>query len=345
MDGGAAYLRRMALPQSTPHRWRRILAIALAVTALAATGPVSAQPRSATGAERSQPSAAVAPRVGLHTGNRAAVNRAYLRHFARYRSTRIGWTGRNAGCRAGRPSARAHAATLDSLNFVRALGGLAPVEWNKTLSAKAQKAALIMSANNSLNHFPPRSWKCWTRAGSQAAGNSNLALSYPAITAGGLVEQYMDDEGSFNTVVGHRRWIMYPPTTRMGSGTTATSNALWVLGPTGRANPNPAWVGWPTAGWFPAPLEPNGRWSLSSGSDATDFSNAHVSVVRKATGQRLRVRAYTVVVGYGKPTLVWHTTGLRATGAYRVTVRGIADPSRASRFARGYTVRLFAPRR
>ena len=199
------------------------------------------------------PSTAVPRPAGLDTSDRDAVNRAYRGQFAANAGTPIHWTGSNPRCRAGHPSRRAQAATLESLNFVRSLGGLAPVRWSPMLSAKAQRAALIMSANKSLSHTPPRSWKCWSRVGSNAAGHSNLALAFPSITAGGVIGQYMDDMGSSNIFAGHRRWLMNPPATKFGNGSTSTSNALWVLGPTSDERPNPAWVSWPTRGWFPGP--------------------------------------------------------------------------------------------
>jgi hypothetical protein len=239
-------------------------------------------------------------------------------------------------------STAARRATLESINFVRAMGGIAPVSFSRRLSAKDQRAALIMSANHSLSHFPPRSWRCWTKAGYDAAGHSNLAYSYPRITAGGAIKQYMDDLGANNRIVGHRRWVMYPPSYKMGNGMTSTTNALWVIGPARASRPNPAWVSWPTAGWFPSPLEPNGRWSLSSGDDGADFSHARVHV-ETAAGAGRRVHRFSVAVGYGKPTLVFHVDNIASVGAYKVTVRGIKLPGRATAVRHSYVVRLFDP--
>ena len=285
---------------------------------------------------------AVASAVGIDTSKRASVNRAYFRRLKPNLQTPIRWSGSNRRCRAGNPSAAAQSATLESLNFVRALGHLAPVRFDKTLSAKAQKAALIMSANQSLSHYPPRSWKCWTKAGYKAAGRSNLALGYPELSAGATITMYMDDPGGSNIYVGHRRWIMYPHSTVLGNGATTTTNALWVIGPTDFDRPNPAWVGWPTAGWFPTPLEPIGRWSLSAGDDSTDFSDARVSVTH--AGERLDVDPHPVAVGYGKPTLAWEVSGADRPGTYRVTVRRIHQ-SGDDTVSHSYRVRLFKPSR
>jgi hypothetical protein len=242
------------------------------------------------------PASVKAFRGAIDTHSKAAVNRAYRSRFAANLDTPIRWTGSNRPCRPGHMSRAANAATLESINFVRAMGGLAPVSFDKRLSAKAQKAALIMSANvprtQYLTHDPPRSWRCWTRAGHAAAGRSNLAWRTPRITAGGAIEQYMDDEGPSNKAAGHRRWIMYPPLLTMGNGMTSTANALTVIGTATRpAPPDPAWVSWPTAGWFPAPLEPNGRWSLSSGDSGARFGRAHVRVTTSA-GPALQVHRF-----------------------------------------------------
>ncbi len=276
--------------------------------------------------------------VPIDTRDKAEVREAWMTRMAPTLNVRPRWSGSERPCRAGSPSAAAQRATLKALNFVRALGGLDPVEFSSDLSARAQKAALIMAANDALSHYPPRSWRCWTRQGKNAAGASNLALAYPALTGGGVIVQYMDDQGTYNTAVGHRRWIMYPFQRRMGSGLTTTSNALYVFGPTNQQAPNPNWVAWPTAGYFPSPLEPLGRWSLSSGLSGTDFSRARVSVTRG--GNALDVKVHYVFDGYGQPTLVFEVKNVGSAGVYRVNVTRIRGAGPTSH---SYTVRLFQP--
>ncbi len=274
----------------------------------------------------------------IDTSDREAVAKAWRTRWDANLSQSAGWTGRVKGCRPGRDSRKAKAATLESVNFARAMAGLDPVRFSRKLSARAQKAALIMAANRSLSHYPPKSWKCWTQVGAAAAGRSNLALSYPRMTAGGAIKLYMDDPGAGNTVVGHRRWVLNPDAEVMGSGLTSTTHALDVFGPQDKTNADPAWVSWPTPGWFPAPLEPRGRWSLSSGDADTDFSRASVVVRRGA--KRLPVTTYKPQNGYAEPTLVFDVDGVKAPGTYRVTVRHIRHAASATR---SYKVRLFQP--
>jgi hypothetical protein len=282
--------------------------------------------------------------AGIDPKSKAAVNRAYLRDYAPNITVGVHWTGSNKGCHAGQISTKAKRATLKSLNFVRALAQLGPVAFQPKLSSQDQKAALIMSANNSLSHYPPKSWKCWSKAGSNAAGHSDLALGYPSLNVGQTMSGYLSDPGPSNIFAGHRRWLLYPPATKFGDGATSTTNALLVVGPTSASQPEPAWVPWPTAGWFPNPLEPDGRWSLSASDATTDFHHAHVRMV-SAAGKVVTVHRYPVEDGYGDPTVVWSAKNVRLDGHYRVTVSNIRNGSHKGAFSYSYRVELFTPKR
>ena len=274
--------------------------------------------------------------------HRAAVDTAYARAFASGLELGTGWTGSEAGCRAGTTSAASATATLRAVNFVRSMSGLAPVRLSATLNVRSQRTALMMSANRTLSHTPSRSWRCWSPSGAANAARSNLALSYPSITSAGLVELYMRDPGADNGAVGHRRWLLNPSTTTMGTGSTDTANAMTVIGSTANGRPNPTWVSWPTAGWFPSPLEPGGRWSLSAGDSRMDFRHATVRVTRN--GRAVGVRKLGVHNGYGRPTLVWQLPATTASsGTFTVTVSGARVPGSRASFGRTYTVRLFTP--
>lgn len=275
---------------------------------------------------------------GIDTSDRAEVAEAWRSRMRPNLGVPSGWTGSVQGCVAGHPSADAQRATLESLNFVRAMAGLDPVAFTGALSNQAQEAALMMTANHSLSHDPPRSWRCWSRTGADAAGRSNIGLTSGQMTAGRSIELYMDDAGSMNQAAGHRRWVLNPWAATMGNGLTSDANALYVMGQTDAHNANPAWVSWPTAGWFPTQLQPAGRWSLSSGRARADFRQATVTVTH--AGARLPVKRFAPHNGYGQPTLVFQVRGLQQTGAYRVVVRhirGTPSPRHA------WTVRLFRP--
>jgi uncharacterized protein YkwD len=265
-----------------------------------------------------------------------------VRSYAPGLQQQTGYTGSDADCRPGTTSAVSRTATLHAVNFVRALSGLAPVRFSPALNSRSQRTALMMSANQSLSHAPPRGWRCYSRVGAANAGRSNLALSYPSLTSAGLVGLYLGEPGSGNEAVGHRRWLLNPFATTLGSGSTDTANAMTVIGPTAAHRPDPAWVSWPTAGWFPNTLEPGGRWSLSSGNRSTDFSHATVRVYRD--GHAVPAATQRVESGYAMPTLVWQlSTGQAGSGTYRVVVRGVHRAGTAKSFGRTYDVRMFTP--
>lgn len=279
----------------------------------------------------------------IDTRSVSAVNAGYWSQYAAKQSLPIGWLGGSLlGCLPGLSSLTSNAATLSALNYVRSLAGLAPVTLSATLNAGAQRAALIMSANGALNHHPTSDWKCYSSSGAAAASRSNLALSYPSITSGQIVDLYMDDPGSGNHAVGHRRWLLNPFSTVVGTGSTDTANALTVIGPTNSSRPNPRYVGWPTAGYFPNAIEPNGRWSLSAGRSNVSFARARVHVYRGTTS--IPVQKFAVENGYAQPTLVWQMPStFSKTSAYRVVVKNIRKRGSSKRFSYSYTVRLFTP--
>jgi uncharacterized protein YkwD len=254
--------------------------------------------------------------------DKSAVAEAYQSRWKDNLDTPSGWVGSVDLCVPGTITPVAQDAVHESINFVRAMAGLDAVGFADGLSSKAQEAALLMDANNSLSHDPPSSWDCWTKAAADAAGHSNLAITTGTMDAGESVELYMDDQGPNNVVAGHRRWLLRPSAKTFGNGMTDTASTIWVIGPTSSKKANPRWVPWPSAGWFPAGLEPHGRWSIGSGSDRANFSRASV-VVRKKGGARLDVRKYKPVNGYAKPTLVFRVKGLDKTGTYVATVRGV----------------------
>ncbi len=295
---------------------------------------------SATVTHAAQPAQSAQASVAGHAidnRDKSAVAEAYQSRWKDNLDTPSGWVGSVDLCVPGTITPVAQDAVHESINFVRAMAGLDAVGFADGLSSKAQEAALLMDANNSLSHDPPSSWDCWTKTAAEAAGHSNLAITTGTMDAGESVELYMDDQGPNNVVAGHRRWLLRPEAKTFGNGMTDTASVVWVIGPTSSKKANPRWVPWPSAGWFPAGLEPHGRWSIGSGSDRANFSRASV-VVRKKGGSRLDVRKYKPVNGYAKPTLVFRVKGLEKSGTYVATVRGVRGV-KESRHT--WTVKLF----
>ena len=280
--------------------------------------------------------AALAP---LDHNNRAAVRDSYNSVLVPAAATPVGWTGNVAGCVPGAPSTAAQDATLTTINWYRNMAGLPPVRFEAVRSAKAQGAALMLEANHAISHDPPPTWLCYNAPGVEALRNSNVSIG----TAGSrAISGFMVDAGRGLEAAGHRRWVLFPNATTMGSGITSKSTAIWVIDAFGARPPSaPEWSPWPTAGYFPAQLEPAGRWSLSH-ADA-DFTNATVTVQRGGTV--LPVTKEAVVRNIGDDTLVWQVApGFTLRGPdqdYLVSVSGVLlgrDPTPVS-FR--YTVRLF----
>lgn len=259
----------------------------------------------------------------------------------------LGWTGNISSGNAGTTSEVFKEDVRRRVNYYRALVGLpGDIIFNATKSAKCQQAALMMSANNKLDHYPPTSWFFYTVGGNEAAGKSNLALGYYGPAA---IDGYMVDPGSGNEPVGHRRWLLYPQSQEMAtgdipqSGSYNSSNVLWVIGDY-KPVPPAKFVAWPNEGYVPAPVVP-ARWSLSYPN--ADFSNASVSMSLNGTNVPLTVvyRSTTKTPNYGDRTIVWEPSGLPTTVtgdlSCLVSVTGIKGSGVPT--SKSYTVRVFNP--
>ena len=136
----------------------------------------------------------------------------------------LGWTGSVATCTPGTTSALSKTNTINRINYFRKLAGLSNtvILDQNAHEANCQAAALIMDANDNLSHSPPNNWSCWTQAGSNGAGSSNLALG---AHASGAISLYMIDPGSGNEPAGHRRWILNSRATKFGTGSTSSTAA------------------------------------------------------------------------------------------------------------------------
>ena len=216
-------------------------------------------------------------------------------------------------CNPGDTSDLFKKAVLLRVNYFREMAGAADdITFNTTYNSKAQRAALIMLANQALNHFPPESWTCYHMDGADAADSSNLSLGNYGWNA---ISGQMKDNGANNTVAGHRRWIVRPRTLQMGTGdvynaTPATNDfdeahALWVVPNVGdpvgtSAVRNTPYVAWPPPGYAPFPIVPH-RWSFSIA--GAGLSAAAVAVTKN--GSTVPVTLETVATGYAENTLVF----------------------------------------
>lgn len=256
----------------------------------------------------------------------------------------LGWTGNVAAGQAGTTAAAFKDDVRRRINFYRALAGLpADIVFNATKSQKDQAAALMMSANNTLSHFPPAGWLWYTANGYEAAGKSNLSLGVYGPAA---VNGYLRDDGDGNEIAGHRRWLLYSRAAEMGTGdipangSYQAANAVWVIGDA-KATATARFVAWPNEGYAPAPLMP-ARWSL--GYPGADFSMADVTMTQNGANVPLTIVS-SDDTGYADNTLVWEPESLPATVTndlpYVVSVTGISGSGVPT--SKTYTVTLFDP--
>ena len=220
----------------------------------------------------------------------------------------MGWTGNTAGCKAGTVSDQYRKASLTRVNFFRALAGVpANIGFLDEFNRKAQAAALMMLANQQLSHSPPTHWLCHSADGASGADNSNLGLGMAGPDA---ISQFMDD--GTDSLLGHRRWIIYPQTRDMGLGSVVDNtlskykraSALWVIDDAHGGGLRPKvrddFVAWPPRGYLPYPLLYR-NWSLSY--PGADFGKASVRLTRN--GSEIPVTLYPPRTGLGENTLVW----------------------------------------
>lgn len=273
---------------------------------------------------------------------RARVLTEYTTYFLGSEVTSSGWDGSESTCTPGTISQDAISKVLMRINYYRRCVGLNDnITFDATKNGKCQKAALMMDANNDIDHYPPSSWSCWTQEGSDACGSSNIAMGY---SPSGAITAYIRDSGSNNTPVGHRRWILYSRSLVMGVGHTTSYNALWVTGNSGNPLPAnfPAFIPWPPRGYVPAPLV-YPRWSFSK--PLADFSNAQVTMTDPSGTSIPCSIISSTSNGYGDNTIVWEPTGINTNStsdiAYNVTVSNVNVNSGDSTYT--YKVTIIQP--
>ncbi|MCB1097579.1 MAG: choice-of-anchor D domain-containing protein [Verrucomicrobiae bacterium] len=284
--------------------------------------------------------------------NRNSVVAAYHRYY-RTCDTYVSnheWTGNVKLCDAGTVSAPFQDDTLRRINWFRAQAGLpADISFDSTKNTKCQAAALMMSRNDDLSHYPPSSWLCFTADGAEAAAASNISLGN---FGPGSVNSQMMDDGTNNAAAGHRRWLLYSRAQEMGSGSIPPNDqgypptaCTWVVGEF-KPEATTGFVAWPNDGFVPCDVVPNEsqqfpRWSFSY--PGANFDNATVTVSRGPVS--LPVTLEEIATGAGDNTIVWRPVGVPATDVSQDTVYSvqISDVKGAPQSTFRYNVTLIDP--
>ena len=315
----------------------------------------------------------------IDTSSRKEVAEAYNARLLPTLTVAPKWTGSVNKCTkkpkaqpkkaVGTDSAASKKATIKAVNYFREMAGLTPVKEDATLSKYAQQSALIMKANDKLSHTPAKSWKCYSAQGREASEKSNIGISWDeweSLRLGSgarVIVLYMDDMGDHNKPVGHRVNMLHPETSRMGTGSTDNTNALYVASDKDSHNSNPrpkGGIAWPSKGYFPWETVPTSkRWSYSVaprwveeevepglwrvGYEGDMFAKAKVKMTKNGKALKTKIIARD---GYaGDPTLVWETKSQLAkpksgkVDTYKVTITGVKGQKTIA-----YSVKVFEAR-
>jgi hypothetical protein len=292
----------------------------------------------------------------VDTTSREQTREFYNAVYTSSTGTPINSTAVTSNCIPGTNSTAFAQATLRRINWFRAMAGIpSSVTFDAGESAENQAAALMMSANNQLQHLNiPTSWSCYTSSGADAAANSNLELGNDGPDA---INAFVQDAGASNYEVGHRRWIIYPQTQVMGAGDVPvegnynSANATWVFD-ANYGGPRPAtrtpYVPWPPAGFAPYQVVfPQWSFALSN----ADLSAATVTMTSNSFNVPVTIQPQTN--GYGENTLVWYPSALDPTSpsttfpfggtdtVYAITISNVVTTAGPQSFS--YNVTLFDP--
>ncbi|MCB1303264.1 MAG: ankyrin repeat domain-containing protein, partial [Leptospiraceae bacterium] len=239
--------------------------------------------------------------------NRRAVAQFFKDHYVPYNQVQNQWTGSVNGCRVGANSKAYDEATLQNLQYYRAMAGVpSDVSFDEKYNAKARAAALIMEAKNDLSHNPPTNWPCYSQEGAKGAGSSNLCLGCVGPNA---IDAYVQDNGVGG--VGHRHWALHPKQKVLGTGSSKRAHALYVFGdwrPDEEVSSIKAVV-WPPEGYVPFKfgLHPDYPWSYQSFADSSSHKDAQVKMTHNGKNVSLRKEQGNNGI------LVWYPTGLPDT--------------------------------
>ncbi len=245
-----------------------------------------------------------------------------------------------ANCDPGVLSGAARDRFLHTVNLIRKLHYLPPVEYASTFATESQQSALVQLANNYLTHFPQPGDSCYTAAAAAGAGSANLSYrsvqSDPAYYPLGWV----NDNYNISSLMeaGHRRWVLYPHLGYTSYGQARGYSSMKVFGfhqpPAVPVSPELEYVAMPYQN-YPYVMVSMGSartpWSISMvppagvSSNFDYFSAATVSVTNTATGAPLTVHSlHRDNRGYGLANfLSWMVEGWNHDTAYTVTINNV----------------------
>lgn len=143
---------------------------------------------------------------------------------------------------------------LNTVNYVRYLAGLPDdVVIDPTYQDWAQHGSVLLDASG-FSHTPSRPADMDTafyNLGYKATSASNIGLGNETLAS--FVFNCMDDSDAENIrMLGHRRWILYPPIAKTGLGFADTRSDMYVFDYSRTPAATYDSIKWPAAGVFPA---------------------------------------------------------------------------------------------
>lgn len=233
---------------------------------------------------------------------------------------------------------------LGTLNDIRYIAGLDPVELDEEYCHYAQAAAFVNMSLRTITHYPAdtadkpdeMSEDDWTD-GCIGARASNLAMGYGHLSLATL--GWSEDDDSSNIArVGHRRWMLNPEMGRTGFGAADDCYAMYAFDTSaagGQYN-----VAWPAANMPIEYFYSSIPWSLSTG-DHLNKSDIKVTLTRLRDGKVWTFdgsKSYSVYADeyfnvdndcFGQTGCIIFrpkdTGGYKAGDQYRVEITGAGD--------------------
>ena len=188
------------------------------------------------------------------------------------------------------PEARENA--LSVLNLLREIAGLNPVELNDLYNLRAQNGALLLAANDFLEHDSPQPRGMddaqyeSAHMGTSLGSIARFHWMRPEILIDG-VTYFARDDGSENlAVLGHRRWMLNPEMafTGFGLANSETGMSYVTMYAVDDSGAGAQWdyVAWPAGGCFPVELMRRElAWSVSLNEEKYDLSASNIEVYIK----------------------------------------------------------------